>query len=40
MLNAIYNHYCYKQGVPVSDKYIQAIEEYEDEVTSKENKNE
>ncbi len=33
--NAIYNHYCYKQGVPVSDKYIQAIEEYEDEVTSK-----
>ncbi len=33
--NAIYNHYCYKQGVPVGDKYIQTIEEYEDEVTSK-----
>ena len=33
--NAVYNHYCYKQGVPVGDIYIQEIERYEDEVTSK-----
>lgn len=33
--NALYNYYCYQQGVPVGNDYISVIEKYEDEVTSK-----
>jgi L-rhamnose isomerase len=33
--NAVYNYYCLQQGVPVGDEYIQEIEKYESEVTSK-----
>lgn len=33
--NAVYNYYCMQQGVPVGDKYIQQIESYESDVTSK-----
>ena len=35
--NALYNYYCYKQGVEVGYDYIPEIETYETEVTSKRN---
>ena len=33
--NAVYNYYCQQQNVPVGDAYIQDVQEYEDQVTSK-----
>lgn len=33
--NAVYNYYCQQQNVPVGDAYVQDIQEYEDQVTSK-----
>lgn len=35
--NALYNYYCYKQGVEMGYDYIPEIETYETEVTSKRN---
>lgn len=35
--NDVYNYYCYSKGVPVSNEYIEKIENYEAEVTSKRN---
>lgn len=32
---AVYNYYCQQQAVPVGDAYINDIQEYEDQVTSK-----
>ncbi|RNC65073.1 L-rhamnose isomerase [Proteiniphilum sp. X52] len=33
--NAVYNYYCRQQNVPVGDAYVQEVQEYEDQVTSK-----
>lgn len=33
--NALYNYYCSLQKVPVADKYIKDIQDYEEQVTSK-----
>lgn len=33
--NAVYNYYCYKQGIPAGETYIREIQEYEKQVTSK-----
>lgn len=35
--NALYNYYCYKQGVEMGYDYIPEVETYEKEVTSKRN---
>lgn len=32
---ALYNYYCLQQGVPVGDAYINEIQEYEKQITSK-----
>ena len=33
--NAVWDMYCLRSGVPVCDKYIPVIEQYEAQVTSK-----
>ncbi len=33
--NALYNYYCLLQGVPVGEAYIQEIQQYEEQITSK-----
>lgn len=33
--NAVYNYYCLQQGIPAGDAYVDKIEQYETDVTSK-----
>jgi L-rhamnose isomerase len=33
--NSLYRYYCLQKGVPVGDAYINEIEEYEAQITSK-----